>query len=141
MKYILFIILFFSSLQLFAQGNIELIQDQRVDRLVKKHIDFNDSKEGMDGYKIQIYFDSGNGSKSKAYGQKARFLAKYPDVEADMIFQEPNYKVRVGNFRTRMEAQGFLNEIKGDFESAFIVIDIINLPDIDAGDVEIEEAN
>jgi len=126
-------------LQIFAQGNIEFIQDPRVDRLVKKHIGFSDAKDGMDGYKIQIYFDSGNGSKSKAYGQKAKFLSKYPDVGADMVYQEPNYKVRVGNFRTRMEAQGFLNEIKGDFESAFIVIDVIDLPDIDDGDVEIKE--
>ena len=57
MKYLIIIIISFFYLQIFAQGNIELIQDPRVDKLVKKHIGFSDAKDGMDGYKIQIYFD------------------------------------------------------------------------------------
>jgi hypothetical protein len=139
MKLLFFSLFLFSSMHLFAQGNVEFVQDPRLDNLIKKHTEFNEAKNGMDGYRIQIFFDSGTGSKSKAYSHKSRFLSRFPNVSADIVYEEPNYKVRVGDFRSRMEAQGFLNEIKSEFGSAFIVIDIISLPDIKAFDFQIEE--
>jgi hypothetical protein len=139
MRILFFSLLFFSSMHLFAQGIVEFVQDARLNNLIKKHKEFNEAKNGMDGYRIQIFFDSGTGSKSKAYSQKSKFLSLFPDLSADIVYEEPNYKVRVGDFRTRMEAQGFLNEIKAEFESAFIVLDIISLPNIEENDVLIEE--
>jgi hypothetical protein len=122
MRILFFSLLFFSSMHLFAQGNVEFVQDARLNNLIKKHKEFNEAKNGMDGY-----------------SQKSKFLSLFPDLSADIVYEEPNYKVRVGDFRTRMEAQGFLNEIKAEFESAFIVLDIISLPNIEENDVLIEE--
>ena len=47
------------------------------------------------------------------------------------MFQEPNYKVRVGDFRNRIDATRFLKKIYEQFQNAFIVLDEINLPVID----------
>ncbi len=136
---ILFLLISYTFINIQAQTDIEIRKDSQVDKLVEKHIDFNKEKDGIYGYKVQIYFDSGNNSKRRAYDEKSRFLAKHSDVSAYLIFQEPNFKIRVGDFRTRMEAQGFLNKIIDDFEGAFIIIDKINLPDLDNENIEIEK--
>jgi len=111
-------------------GNVEVIQDYKLDELLNKHLYYCQNYRFIPGYRIQIFFDSGNNSKKGALAIKASFITKYPDVEAYIIFQEPYYKVRVGDFRTRMEAEGFLEKIIEDFPNAYRVNDKINYPEI-----------
>jgi hypothetical protein len=110
------------------KGDIRIIQDDRVDLLVSKHIRINQNRKGMDGFRIQIFFDSGNNSKTKAQSIYEGFKAKYPEMRAYLSFKSPNYKVRVGDFRTRLDAHRFLNEIIDQYPNAWIIADIINLP-------------
>jgi len=112
-------------------GEITLIQDDRVDLLVSKHIQINQNREGIDGYRIQIFFDSGNNSKTKAQSIFEGFKAKYPDVKAYLSYKSPNYKVRVGDFRTRLDAHRFLNEVIVEYPNAWIIADMINLPKVE----------
>ena len=98
-----------------AKGNVRIIQDDRVDLLVSKHIQLNGNRKGIDGYRIQIFFDSGNNSKTNALDVYNKFAAKYPDIPTYLSFKAPNYKVRVGDFRTQLDAQRFLNTIIGDY--------------------------
>ena len=129
---VLFFAFYFSGFsQTKKQGKVEIIQDQKVNVLVDKHVAFNESLKRIQGYRIQIYFDSGNNSKSKALSVKSEFSSKYPDIGAYIMFQEPNYKVRVGDFRNRIDATRFLKKIYEQFQNAFIVLDEINLPVID----------
>lgn len=110
-----------------AQQKVSIIQDSRINHLLDKHIYIND-KEKLHGWRIQIFFDSGNNSKSRAYSKKGLFMAKYPEVDVYLTFQSPYYKVRVGNYRTRMDAEGFKNNILDDFPDAFVVKDEIQYP-------------
>ena len=112
-------------------GNILFIQDDKVDLLVSKHIQINQNRKGIDGFRIQIFFDSGNSSKTRAQSIYESFLVKYPDVGAYLTFKTPNYKVRVGDFRTKLDAQRFLNEIIPDYPNAWIIEDQINLPKVE----------
>jgi hypothetical protein len=112
-------------------GNIRLIQDDKVDLLVSKHIQINQNRKGIDGFRIQIFFDSGNNSKTRAKSIYETFMAKYPDIGAYLTFKTPNYKVRVGDFRTKLDAQRFLNEILTDYPNAWIIDDRINLPKVE----------
>lgn len=109
-------------------GDVQIIQDDRVVELVEKHIAIN-KKFKKNGYRIQIFFDSGNNSKNGAYKAKTDFLMQHPNVETYVIFESPFYKVRIGNFRSRLEAQSFLNNISSQYSNAFIVKDIIDYPD------------
>jgi hypothetical protein len=111
-------------------GKITINQDEKITQLLQDHKTFNKNQTGIVGYRIHIFFDSGNNSKSKAYSIKTQFMAEYPDVEAYIVYQEPNYKVKVGDFRTRIEAQRFQNEISNEYKNAFIIKEIINLPKI-----------
>ena len=134
---ILLFLLLFPLASLFSQeavkdyGNIQLVQDEKVDLLVSKHIQINENSKGMNGYRIQVFFDSGTNSKIRATSVYDNFLVKYPDVGAYLTFKAPNYKVRVGDFRTKLDAQRFLNEILADYPNAWIIEDQINLPKVE----------
>lgn len=109
-------------------SNIKLIQDDRIDELVNKHIEVNRIQQTIPGFRINIFFQSGNNSKANANNIKLQFNEKYPNVEAYVVYEEPHFKVKVGDFRTRMEARGFLQQIKFDFPDAFVIKDMINFP-------------
>ncbi|MCX6271985.1 MAG: SPOR domain-containing protein [Bacteroidetes bacterium] len=113
-------------------GKLVIVQDERIPQLIQKHVLLNSKQNGiMDGYRVQIFFDSGNESKRKAIDSRTEFLSKYPSVPAFLTFQEPFYKVRVGNFRSRVEADGFLEKIHLEYPNAFTVKDKINFPKVD----------
>jgi hypothetical protein len=113
------------------QGHIEIIQDERIGRLAEKHRALNERQSDIDGYRIQIFFDSGNNSKKKTNDAMQRFIEKYPDVKAYISFKEPYYRVRVGNFRTLIESEGFLKKIQSDYPNAFPVKEKVYFPGID----------
>lgn len=108
-----------------AVGKIEVIESPKVKELVNRHVAFNVEKETINGYRVQIHF---GGERKKAEKIRTEFLQHYPEVSAYELYQQPNFKVRVGDFRTRLEAQNFLKQLAGEFPSAFIVTDDINLP-------------
>jgi hypothetical protein len=111
-----------------ADGKSEIIQDSRVDLLVNKHILINQAIYTLDGFRIQLFSDSGSNSKTRAQAVYDELQAKFPGMGIYLTFKSPNYKVRIGDFRTRLDAQRFLNELSGDYPNAFIIADQINLP-------------
>ncbi len=112
-------------------GAVEIVADPRVDVLVNKHILINQSVSTASGFRIQIFSESGVNSKNKAYAAQDAFRARYPDVGVYLTFKSPNYKLRVGDFRTRLEAQRFLIDLMADYPNAFIISDPVNLPKTD----------
>jgi hypothetical protein len=112
-------------------GNIKIVQDEKVDLLVNKHIQINQNKKGIEGYRIQIFFDSGTNSKTRAQSIFESFKAKYPETGVYLTFKAPNYKVRVGDFRTKLDAQRFLNTIIGGYPNAWVIEDMISLPKVE----------
>jgi len=114
-----------------GEGQVKIIQDPRVDTLLVKHQYINQINPGIEGYRIQIFFESGNFSKRLALEAKSAFVEKYSDVPSYVLFHEPYYKVRIGDYRTRMEAEKFLKEIERDYPNAFVVSDEINFPALD----------
>ena len=60
--------------------------------------------------------------------QKVKFLSKYPDYAVHIKYDAPNFKVRIGDFRTKNEALKLLKDIDRSYPMAFIVPDKINFP-------------
>jgi hypothetical protein len=111
-----------------ADGKTEIIQDSRVDLLVKKHIQINETLNTMDGFRIQVFSESGNNSKTRAQSVQSEFQSRFPEMGVYLTFKSPNYRVRIGDFRTKLDVQRFLMALTGDYPNAFIVSDQINLP-------------
>lgn len=112
----------------FKEGELRVIQDSRIDQLITKHIEANRKLSGVPGFRIRIFSQSGQVARQNANQVRAEFLKRYPDMEGYLTYDAPNFKVYVGDFRTRSEALKFHKRVSRDFPSAFIVTDRINLP-------------
>lgn len=113
----------------FAQ--VTVVADPAIDLLVEKHIKANSEGKGFPGFRVQIFSDSGNGARERANEKRSSFVSKYPDVPAYLDFNNPNFIVRVGDFRTKLEARKFLNSINVEFPYAFVRKDMIQPPPIE----------
>lgn len=111
-----------------SEGNIKIIQDSRIDTLLSKHLELNKEYIQIEGWRINIFFEAGNYSKRLAVEAKSQFVNRYSDVSCYLIFQEPYYKVRIGDYRTKMEAEKFLKKIERQYPNAFVIKDNINFP-------------
>ena len=102
-------------------------RDPRIDRLIEKHRQYNQANPGVDGFRVQVFFDSGNNSKRAAQTAREKFMEGYPEVGAYLTFNSPYYRVRVGDFRTKLEAEGFLFQLATTYPNAFTVPDRIRI--------------
>jgi hypothetical protein len=83
----------------------------------------------MSGYRIQIFKESGNQALDEAHEIMDEFSEEFPDIPTYLSFQEPYYRVRAGNFRTRLEALDNLEKIKKKFRNVWIISDYIYYSD------------
>lgn len=102
-------------------GEITVIADPRIQSLDLKKTK-NPTK--LNGYRVQIFF----GDRSKAQDMRGEFIRKYPDVKAYISYLAPNFRLRVGDFRTRLEGDKFKDEMSRSFPGSYIVKDKIELP-------------
>jgi len=109
-------------------GNVQIITDPRIERLAGEYSEIAGQIHSVDGFRIQIFFDSGNFSKRNASQAREEFIRRFPGVEAYITFREPYYRVRVGDFRTKLEADGFRKKLLRHYPHAFTVNDQINPP-------------
>jgi len=125
--------------QLSAQ-NMQVVQDNKTKTIVEEHKKANAKIGVIEGFRVQIFFDSGANSRSNAENAKAKFSAKYPNIPAYLTFKEPNFKLRVGDFRTRNEARGFLKQIFTEYPNAFVIKDEIKYPSLENTDNMIDNS-
>lgn len=130
MRFLLFFLisLAISGLAPAQTGNAEIVAEPGIDQLVDKHIFLNRHQSTLDGWRVQIFFDSGANSKKRATDALNRFNVLYPGISAYLSFKEPYYRVRVGDFRTRLEAEGLMKTIRDNYPNAFATADKINSP-------------
>lgn len=108
--------------------NISVSQDPRIEKMLRWHIENNKIKDGLDGYLVEIFFSSAMNARGQAMRKKVEFLSKYPDYNVHVIYSAPNFRVRIGDFRTKSEALKLLKTIQSDYPGAFIVPGIIDFP-------------
>ena len=117
-----------------ASGYLSIIQDSQVDSVLTAYDTIrykameNPDNKAIPGYRIQIYFDSGSNSSDRAKSVKEAFALLYPDIPVYVSWKAPNYRVRVGDWRTRLEAEKALQLIMIDYPNAWVIKDEINFP-------------
>ena len=111
-------------------GQIVLVQDIRISKIVDRQVTRNKRKGGIDGYRIQVFFNSGRDAREEAIRIKADFLSDFPDIPVYIVYHSPFYKVRIGDFRNKYEALGVFREIRRKYPDAYIVKDVIPFPDL-----------
>lgn len=115
--------------EIYAQSeNITIQADSRVNELIDRHIRLNQVANKIPGFRIQLFISSGNFSRQNAITEKTKFETNFPNDPSYLIFNTPNYILRVGNFRTRLEAEAYRQKILSIYPEAYIVRDEIEIP-------------
>lgn len=102
--------------------------DARLEEMLGWHIQKNEYQEGMEGFRVEVYFSSEIDAKDQAIQLKTDFLKKHPEYPVHIMYVSPNFRVRIGDFRTKNEALKLYKLIQNDYPAAFIVPDIIDFP-------------
>jgi hypothetical protein len=113
-------------------GKITVIEDERITELDKLKKEYPGLQ---DGYRVQIFF----GKRKEALEQKAKFTKIYPELPAYISYLAPNFRLRVGDFRSRTEGEKLKQEIESEFPGCYLVKDKIELPSLIKDDAKEEE--
>ena len=114
-------------------------QTPAVRAALNKQVAANAGKQ-YNGFRIRLYFASTRTAREESASVIRRFNEMYPHIQAYRSFASPNFKVTVGNFRTRLEAEALLQKLKGDFPDAFIVRERFKYPTIGRADTRPADA-
>jgi hypothetical protein len=112
------------------KGDIKVISDNRMDLLVKKQGTAIPPAVNPQiyGYRVQIYFES---DKKLVNDMQIKFLEMMPKVDTYIEFNAPNYVLKVGDFRSLLEAEEVRDKALISFPTSFILKEYINLPRVD----------
>lgn len=113
------------------KGNVSISQDTLVSQLLNKYYVKNASHPGIQGFRIRIFFDLGQQSRTSSLDVMDEFMESFPGIAVYRTYDTPYYKVSVGDFRTRDEAMKLHKIIKREYHKAFIVPEWINFPRLD----------
>ena len=97
--------------------NVTVNQDPKFEQLLNEKRKINNSLTVNDSYKIQIF----TGSSENAKKTLNEFRLEFKEIDATIVFNTPNYKVWVGNFRTRIEAEKTLADVKDRYKNVLLI--------------------
>ena len=114
----IYFILCFASINAIAQDmKITVKQDSKFEQLLNEKRKINISNAVNDRYKIQIF----SGESEKAKNILNDFRREFKNIDGTIVFFTPNYKVWVGNFKTRIEAERNLIEIRKSYKNVHLI--------------------
>ena len=112
------------SASLIHNNLITINQDPKVASLMNQYKDYNQRKEFTDGYRIQLMYTD---VRDEVYKSKSKTYGEFPDLPSYVEYEQPYYKLRIGDFSTRLEATYYLQKVISVYSGAFIVKDKIRV--------------
>lgn len=131
MRFLIFFIFFLVNLKIVAQqGNIVVQKDPRVTQLItqKGNITPPATAPQINGYRIQLVFDS---NKKVIDDARNIVLAQNLNIDTYVNYNAPNFTLKVGDYRTKLDAERARDLFVKDFPASFVIKETINLPRID----------
>ncbi len=113
----LFIFLIFLNFNTLLAQEVKVIQDPKIEQLLNEKRKVNASITINNQYKIQVF----NGSSEESKKTLIQFKKENKNYDATIVFSTPLYKVWVGNFKTRIEAERNLNILKKKYPNAILI--------------------
>lgn len=119
--------LVFSIMSLHGQtdtGSVTVNKDPRLDLLISKQIEINevttrDSRRNGPGFRILVISSN---NRNKVTEAKTKMYRKFPELKAYMMYQAPFFRLKVGNFKERIEAEEYLTEVQRLFDSSVYIV-------------------
>jgi hypothetical protein len=122
MKQIGFLFFFFCSFIFsWSQKNVSYDMEKGIDFIEQQYLDAWKKTKKIDGFRIQIISFSGENSKTLIERAATQFEHNFPDIPYYQSYLPPNFKLRAGNYRTKLEAYKALQKISIVFPGAFVL--------------------
>ncbi|MNK00475.1 hypothetical protein D3C87_182600 [compost metagenome] len=114
----------------FGNAQVTIVKDSRIDDLVRAQGQTGTGTNGpeISGYRLQLAFDT---NKAFIDESRSKFSASFPKVDTYVEFIAPHYFLKVGDFRSQLEAEKVKAATAAQFPTGFVVKEKINLPRID----------
>lgn len=126
------------ALQSYGQqdtGSVIIHKDPRLDMLVNKQIEINEittrhSRRSAPGFRLLVISSNNRNTVTDA---KTKIYRQFPELKAYMMYQAPFFRLKVGNFREREEAEGYLAGVQALFDNkVYVVPDTVEIrPDLE----------
>jgi hypothetical protein len=116
-----FILIFVYNLSNLSAQKIEIVEDSLIVKMTKAYIDAN-KRVKIDGWRIQILSTT---DRKKMEETLEIAKAKYPEFYIDWVHNKPYYKINVGAFLKKAEAQSKLSKVRQAFPNSYIMQDKI----------------
>lgn len=107
-----------------SEGGITITEPMEVTDIIKRHKFFMEEIETIEGYRVQIFSSSRLQETLKA---KNRFFYKFSELKPYVVFTEPVYRLRIGDLKTRLEANTLMQKLLKAYPETFIVKDQISI--------------
>lgn len=119
--------LILAHIALTQKGDVQVIKDGRINTLVEKQSKVTppDIKPQIDGFRVQIFFDS---DKNVINSARSKIISQFPKTDTYITYNAPNFFLKVGDFRTRLEAEKLKAQVEAEFPTSFIVSEKIYIP-------------
>lgn len=88
----------------------------------------NNASKKLFGYRIRVYFDNGQSARARSESIARSISNAFPGIGVYRTFESPNFKVCVGDFRTKDEALKVYHSLKATYPTAIILKETINYP-------------
>jgi Skp family chaperone for outer membrane proteins len=140
MKYALFLSCLIIALASSAQdstgwrmadsGSVVVHRDPRLDLLVKKQIQYNDeitrdARKNQKGFRILVI---NTNKRDEALAAKSKVYSHFPELKSYLVYQSPYFKLKVGNFKERKDAEDYQKKLQAYFPSGvFIMNDVVEV--------------
>jgi hypothetical protein len=105
-----------------AGGQLLVSRDVRLDLLIKKQAEYNEKmnlvRKFSHGYRIQIINTT---DRAEAINVKTKLLQEFPEEKVYLLYQEPYFKIRFGNFRNRSDADDYQLKLNKLYPGVFVI--------------------
>ncbi|WP_281542319.1 SPOR domain-containing protein [Maribacter aestuarii] len=108
------ILVCFSAISHAQNADINIEQDEKIDRLLNI---YKSALSSSEYYRIQVGF----GNSDKAQAIKSDVEIDFPELPSRIDFDSPTYRVRVGRFKTKLEAERKFNEVRAKYPDAMLL--------------------
>ena len=109
-----FFCLTISQFNLAQEGQVSIEQDEKIGQLLDL---YKTALKTSEYYRIQVGF----GSHAQAQNIKSNVEVDFPNLPSKIDFDSPTYRVRVGKFKTKMEAERKFNEVREKYPNAMLL--------------------
>jgi hypothetical protein len=112
------------STSISTNKNFTVKQDVQVASLLYKYKEYNRKREFAEGFRIQIMYTD---VRDEVYKSKGAMYKEFSDLSSYVEYEQPYYKLRLGDFKSRLEATYYLQQVVTLYPGAFIVRDKIKI--------------